>query len=210
MAHSRTGEMLRLRVDHFSPQEGSATALGQRRLLQAEPVFLSPLIPWNFGFGNGETIEFDTESAFFNFNLQYVANLITVLGANINLFGDFPLLSLGIPQMDLFGGIGVDLLEGIVEPGPWLVAFTSFVQLNLLDFSANIPLVDINIFKNFGFDELGIPESVSNLFYPPYEFEGLIQMNVVEKPSFLKLVKIVGETLFNTAPRFYGIRFPGW
>lgn len=88
------------------------------------------------------------------------------------------MVQLAIPEFDLIGGLDVDVTPegfGEVEPGAILAELASWVQGNFFDFSADWTMIKLNIFKTFGFEELGFPVGFANIFTPPFDFEGVLR-----------------------------------
>ena len=77
---------------------------GHRKLLQT-----SPPIPINWGLLWGEAmpnVEFNVDDPIVGYWVTFLSNFLTLQGLSLNLFGDFPVLSVNIPEFNIFGGAG--------------------------------------------------------------------------------------------------------
>lgn len=170
-----------------------------RRLLQqaggANPFVLAPLVPINWWFfRDAPLVDFNIDDPVFNYWLTFSSNLVSLNAMSFGLFGDLPLVSLGIPQFDIFGGRGYNALteEGI-EGSAILVELAAWIEAQFFDLGADIHLARLNLWETFGFEDLGLglPENFADHWSVPWSIDGAVEVNVFEG-SFVNWVRSGG------------------
>ena len=141
--------------------------------------------------------------------LSFNANLVSIEAIGINLFGDFPVMGLMMPNLDLLGGRGLNPLdfEGI-EAGAVLAQLSAWFELEFFDFGANWPFLRVNVWEKFGFEDLGLPENFPDHYTVPYDGPGVVEVNLIED-SFINWLRNLDLTWLarDLTPGFYGFDF---
>ena len=194
-----------------------------RKLLQAEaitpsfpsvpptlpPTILRPLVPINWMIYEAPLLEWNIDDPVVSYWLTFNANLLSLEAVAVNLFGDLPVAGLMAPNLDLFGGRGLNPLdfEGI-EAGAVLAQLSAWFEFEFFDFSGNLPFLKINIWEKFGFEDLGLPENFSDHYTVPYEGPGVVEVNLIED-SFVNWLRNLDLSWLarDLTPGFYGFDF---
>ena len=159
-----------------------------RKLLQSQvlpslnDIILSPLVPINWWiFGDAPLLEWNIDDPIASYWLTFTSNLASTEAVAINLFGDFPVAGFMMPNLDLFGGRGLNPLdfEGI-EAGGIIAQLSAWFEFEFFDFAGNLPLARIDIWDKFGFEDLGLPEDFANHYSLPWDGDGVVKFTVIE------------------------------
>ncbi len=86
---------------------------------------------------------------------------------------------------------------------------TSWLQFSFFNFNAFEPGFRFNIWRTFGWEDLGLPEGFANVYTTPYSGDGLARVDLIEE-SFISwaaslLLELLGAVTYN--PGFYGVNF---
>jgi len=200
----------------------SASAAGgtmsHRKLLQetSELPILSPLVPINwFIFGGQPTNKFNISNPIVRYLIVFTSSFMRLNAFEFTLFGDFPVLTMGVPQFTLFGGRGFGNgragSEIGLRTGAPVSQLASWIAFQAFAVPARAVGLRMSLFSRFGFEELeelGIPSNLPDLWSIPYNSNAasvaLIDDSFV---NYVRSGRLAELLLSSSYPGFYGTSF---